>query len=60
MHNDIEPSLLEPGTVIAVRYTMYKHFAIVSDRISNGMPNLISLSYRTSGVQEEPWDIVVR
>ena len=38
---------------------MYKHFAIVSDRISDGMPNLISLTYRTSRVKEEPWDIVV-
>lgn len=59
MHHEIKPSLLEPGTVIAVRYTLYKHFAIVSDRTNNGMPNLISLSYRTSRVQEEPWNIVV-
>ena len=36
---------------------MYKHFAIVSDRTNNGMPNLISLSYRTSRVQEEPWNM---
>lgn len=59
MHYNIEPNQLDPGTVIAVRYNMYKHFAIVSDRINNGMPNLISLSYRTSGVQEEPWRLVV-
>lgn len=59
MHDTIKPNLLEAGTVIAIRYTMYKHFAIVSDRLINGIPNLISLSYRTSKVQEEPWDIVV-
>jgi len=58
MQQDIKPSLLEPGTVIAIRYAMYKHFAIVSDRISHGMPKLISLSYRTKGIHEEPWHVV--
>ena len=54
---------LTPGTVIAIRHPMYKHFAIVSDRYdsnsSNNLPNLISLSYRTHGVQEEAWETVV-
>jgi len=59
MHQDIEPSQLEPGTVIAVCYYMYKHFAIISDRSKDGAPNLISLSYRTRRVKEEPWDTVV-
>ncbi len=50
---------LKPGSVISIRYPFYKHFAIVSDRYTNGKPNLISLSHRTTGVQEEPWDLVV-
>lgn len=59
MHYDINPTQLIPGTVIAIRYPMYKHFAIVSDRISNDMPYLISLSFRKNGVEEESWDTVV-
>lgn len=63
MSTDISLNQLTPGTVIAVRYSMYKHFAIVSDNREDnkidGMPNLISLSYRTHGVQEEPWHTVV-
>ena len=64
MHTDNQNNQLSPGSVIAVRYPMYKHFAIVSDNHigTNGnkdMPNLISLSYRTQGVQEESWDTVV-
>lgn len=50
---------LEAGSVVSIRYPLYKHFAIVSDCSTNGKPNLISLSYRTAGVLEEPWDIVV-
>ena len=57
-HND-----LLPGDVIAIHHHFYKHFAIVSDQRStfNGitLPNLISLSYRTGTVQEEPWHVVV-
>jgi hypothetical protein len=59
----LDDSQLTPGSVIAVRYTMYKHFAIVSDKHSedNGkyMPNLISLSYRAHGVKAEPSETVV-
>ena len=58
-YDKVLPNDLIPGTVIAIRYPMYKHFAIVSDQCSetNGsaLPNLISLSYRTGTVQEEPW-----
>ncbi|MEM7401783.1 MAG: lecithin retinol acyltransferase family protein [Pseudomonadota bacterium] len=57
------PGKLLPGDIVAVRYPMYKHLAIVSDQLStfNGQtfPNLISLSYRTGTVQEEPWHSVV-
>lgn len=60
MPNNTQIKQLTPGSVIAVRYSMYKHFAIVSDKYnSDGLPYLISLSYRTRGVQEEPWDTVV-
>ncbi|MGH1537604.1 MAG: lecithin retinol acyltransferase family protein [Gammaproteobacteria bacterium] len=59
MRSNINLDTLIPGTVIAIRYTMYKHFAIVSDRICEDMPMLISLSYRTNGVEEEPWSTVV-
>lgn len=38
----------------------YHHYAIVSDRMHGGKPMLISLSYRTGTVAEEPWDAVVR
>ena len=38
----------------------YCHYAIVSDRRSNGKPMLISLSRRTGTVAEEQWDEVVR
>lgn len=48
-----------PGSVLSIRYPLYKHFAIVSDQSTNGKPNLISLSYRTGTVCEEAWDTVV-
>ncbi len=61
MDFDSNPYELVPGTVIAVCYPMYKHFAIVSDRLdkTNHLPKLISLSYRTGKVEEEPWHVVV-
>ncbi len=52
-------NLLSPSLVISIRYPLYKHFAIVSDRSIDGKPNLISLSYRAGAVLEEPWDTVV-
>ena len=45
--------------VIAIYYPFYIHYAIVSDRYSNGAPNVISLSFRMCGVLEEPWDEVI-
>lgn len=39
---------------------VYHHYAIVSDRMHGDKPMLISLSYRTGTVAEEPWDEVVR
>ncbi len=50
---------LLPGSVISIRYSLYKHFAIVSDCFVDGKPNLISLSHRTGCVLEEPWNTVV-
>lgn len=50
---------LPPGSVISIRYSLYKHFAIVSDCFVDGKPNLISLSHRTGRVLEESWDTVV-
>lgn len=62
-HKRLLPCNLSPGDVVAIRYPMYKHLAIVSDQqsTSNGetLPNLISLSYRTGTVKEEPWHAVV-
>ena len=60
MTKSTQSKLLTPGSVIAVRYPMYKHFAIVSDKNDDeDMPNLISLSYRNHGVKEESWNTVV-
>jgi len=50
---------LPPGSVISIRYPLYKHFAIVSDSFGDGKPNLISLSCRTGCVLEESWNSVV-
>ncbi len=59
----VTPSSLHAGDVIAIRYSLYKHFAIVSDQhskyLGTSYPNLISLSYRTGTVLEEPWHKVV-
>ena len=55
----IDPKQLTPGTVIAIRYPLYKHFAIVSDRNIDKLPQLISLSNRNKGVREESWQTVV-
>lgn len=54
---------LQAGDVIAIRYPLYKHFAIVSDQnnefLGINYPNLISLSNRTGTVLEESWHLVV-
>lgn len=53
------PDSLCPGEAIAVSEGPYSHWAIVSDRQSNGLPMLISLSKRTKSVVEETWKQVV-
>ncbi len=52
-------TLFSHGTVISIRYPIYTHFAIVSDRLYGDKPKLISLSSRTGCVAEEPWETVV-
>lgn len=53
-------NVYEPGTPVKIGCLGYDHYAIVSDRIADDQPMLISLSYRTGTVAEEPWDEVVR
>ena len=48
------------GSPVKIGRRVYHHYAIVSDRLHDGKPMLISLSYRTGSVAEEPWDEVVR
>lgn len=38
---------------------LYKHWALLSDRISGGKPMLISNTLRNGTVREESWDSVV-
>lgn len=49
-----------PGTPVKIGCLAYNHYAIVSDRFTQDKPMLISLSFRTGSVAEEPWDVVVR
>ena len=49
-------SIHTPGAIVKVLMTGYEHYAIVSDRIHNGLPMLISLSRRTGTVLEEAWE----
>lgn len=51
---------LKAGDLVKIGWRAYCHYAIVSDRIHDGKPMLISLSRRTGTVAEEPWDEVVR
>ncbi len=48
------------GSPIRIGRHAYHHYAIISDRVADGKPMLISLSYRTGTVAEERWDNVVR
>jgi len=61
--NDDFRDHLSAGDIVTIRYPLYKHFAIVSDRNSlyqgTAYPDLISLSNRTGTVSEEPWQKVV-
>lgn len=50
-------SIYSPGALVEVLFNGYKHYAIVSDRLHEGWPMLISLSARTGTVLEEPWHV---
>ena len=50
----------KPGTPLKICCFAYTHYAIVSDLVVDKKPELISLSFRTGTVAEEPWDVVVR
>lgn len=45
--------------IVAVHMGLYKHWAILSDRFTNGKPMLISNTFRNGTVREEPWADVV-
>ena len=47
---------LLPGTIVAVNFGLYEHVGIVTDQFHDGMPMVISNSYRKGGVFEEPWN----
>lgn len=49
-------SVYSPGAMVKVLMGGYDHYAIVSERILNGLPMLISLSRRTGTVVEEAWE----
>ncbi len=58
MNNNIVLSSVRgfrPGDVVAVIYDTYNHYAIVSDRRVDGLPNLIALTRRKGNVCEESW-----
>lgn len=45
--------------LVIVHMGLYQHWALMSDRMMNGKPMLISNTLRNGTVQEEPWDMVV-
>ena len=47
---------LIPGTIVQINFGLYRHPGLVSDKIVNSMPMVISNSYRLRGVYEEPWE----
>lgn len=47
---------LIPGTVVTIDYGFYKHVGLITDRTMNGMPMIISNSFRKGGVFEESWE----
>ncbi len=50
---------IKAGDIVETDFSVYKHYAVVSDRIcSKGYPMLISASRRNGTVKEEPWDRV--
>lgn len=60
MMPDLHSAVPPPGTPVKIRFGIYHHYAIVSDRIVDGKPTLISLSRRSGTVAEEAWDEVAR
>ena len=46
----------DPGTIVSVDFGIYHHPGIVTDRLLDGKPMVISNSYRRRGVFEESWD----
>ncbi len=47
---------LPPGTTISVKFGFYKHYGLVSEKNINGVPMIISNSFRRKGVYAEPWE----
>lgn len=47
---------LIPGTVVQIDFGFYKHPGLVTDRILNAKPMVISNSLRKRGVYEESWE----
>lgn len=47
---------LTPGTIVEIDFGLYKHPGVVTDRIMNSMPMVISNSFRKKGVFEESWE----
>lgn len=45
--------------IVIVYMGVYEHWALVSDKFSDGKPMLISNSWRNGTVREESWDQVV-
>lgn len=46
-----------PGSVVHVFVGPFKHPGIVTDRIWNGAPMVVSNSLRSGGTYEEPWTL---
>lgn len=44
-----------PGSVVGVRVGLITHVGIVTDRLADGQPMVISNSMRSGRVEEEPW-----
>lgn len=48
---------LPPGTVVGVRVGLITHVGIVTDRLVDSQPMVISNSMRSGRVEEEPWSV---
>lgn len=56
----VDDPVYQAGVPIKIGCFAYDHYAIVSDRVVENKPMLISLSFRTGTVAEERWEEVVR